>query len=300
MAELGRLLTAMVTPMRADGSLDVAQAQRLAAALLESGSDGLVIAGTTGESPTLEFEEERTLFRELLPICRERSACLVAGTGSNSTRTAIEASQRAEEIGVDALLLVVPYYNKPSQDGLYQHFRAVAESVSLPCIMYNVPSRTAVSMSAETQLRLAHDLPNIRGAKEASGDLDLIGALIDGAPDGFRVWSGNDGDTLPILALGGYGVVSVISHLVGRQVRALLDAFLRDDRDEAARIHRSLIPLTKAMFLVGNPVPLKYALNQVGFSVGPPRLPLAEPDEATAAQIRAELERARIDLPLPV
>ena len=300
MVEFGRLFTAMVTPMQADGSVDMGQATRLAAALLDNGSDGLVVCGTTGEAPTLEFEEERTLFRELLPICREQGATLVAGTGSNSTRTAIESSRQAEAIGVDALLLVVPYYNKPSQEGLYRHFRAVAEAVSLPCILYNVPSRTSINMTAETQLRLAHDVSNIRGTKEASGDLAAIAQIIEGAPDDFLVWSGNDADTLPLLALGGYGVVSVVSHLAGRQVRAMIEAHLRDDRNEAARIHRRLLPLTDAMFLVGNPVPVKYALNLVGFRVGPTRLPLVEPDENVQAKIRAEVERAQIDLPLPV
>ncbi len=300
MAEFGRLFTAMVTPMQADGSVDMGQATRLAAALLDNGSDGLVVCGTTGEAPTLEFEEERTLFRELLPICREQGATLVAGTGSNSTRTAIESSRQAEAIGVDALLLVVPYYNKPSQEGLYRHFRAVAEAVSLPCILYNVPSRTSINMTAATQLRLAHDVSNICGTKEASGDLAAIAQIIEGAPDDFLIWSGNDADTLPLLALGGYGVVSVVSHLAGRQVRAMIEAHLRDDRDEAARIHRRLLPLTDAMFLVGNPVPVKYALNLVGFRVGPTRLPLVEPDENVQAKIRAEVERAQIDLPLPV
>lgn len=297
--ELGRLFTAMVTPMRPDGSLDLEQAKRLAAALLETGSEGLVVCGTTGEASTLEFEEERTLFCELLPIARERGATLVAGTGSNSTRTAIESSLRAEAIGVDALLLVVPYYNKPSQEGLYQHFRAVAESVRTRCILYNVPSRTSINMSAETQLRLA-EIPNIVGTKEASGDLDQIGRIIEGAPAGFRVWSGNDGDNLPILSIGGYGAVSVVSHLAGRQVRGVIDAAVRGDLAEAGRLHRRLMPLVKAMFLEGNPVPLKYALNHVGFEVGPPRLPLVEPQEATAAKIRAALAAAQIDLPVSV
>ena len=300
MTELGRVFTAMVTPMRDDGSVDVEQAKALAAALLESGSEGLVVCGTTGEASTLEFEEERALFRELLPVCHTRGAALVAGTGSNSTRTAIESSRAAQVIGVDGVLLVVPYYNKPSQEGLYRHFRAVAESVTLPCIVYNVPSRTAITMSAATQLRLARDVSNIVGTKEASGDLDLIGAIIEAAPPGFHVWSGNDGDTLPILALGGYGVVSVVSHLAGAQVRGMVDAFLDGRRDEAAALHRRLQPLTNAMFLVGNPVPVKYALNRVGFRVGPTRLPLVEPDAAVGAAIEAELERARIDLPLPV
>ena len=299
MTELGRLFTAMVTPMRSDESVDIDQAKRLGRALLETGSDGLVVCGTTGEASTLEFEEERLLFRELLPVVREHGAALVAGTGSNSTRTAIDSSIRAEQIGVDALLLVVPYYNKPSQEGLYRHFRAVAESVRIPCILYNVPSRTGTNMTADTQLRLAA-IPNIVGTKEASGDLDQIGRIIAGAPEGFRIWSGNDGDNLPILSIGGYGAVSVVSHLAGRQVRGCIDAAVRGDLAEAGRIHRRLMPLVKAMFLDGNPVPLKYALNHVGFPVGPSRPPLVEPDEATATEIRAAVDAAQIDLPVSV
>ena len=299
-ADFGRIFTAMVTPMREDGSVDMGQATALATGLLENGSDGLVVCGTTGEASTLEFEEERTLFRELLPICHAQGGALVAGTGSNSTRTAIDSSRRAEEIGVDGLLLVVPYYNKPSQEGMYRHFRAIAESVTRPCILYNVPSRTGISMNAATQLRLAQDVSNINGTKEASGDLDLIGTIIDGAPDGFRVWSGNDGDTLPILALGGYGVISVVSHLAGRQLRSMVEAFLAGRRDEAAAIHRRLGPLTNSLFLEGNPVPVKYALNQAGFRVGPTRLPLVEPSAPVRAVIDAELARAQIDLPARV
>ncbi len=299
MAEIGRVLTAMVTPLREDGSLDVEQAQRLAAALLRSGSDGLVVCGTTGEAPTLSWDEEMTLFREVLPVVRAHGGCLVAGTGSNSTREAVHASVEAERIGADAVLLVVPYYNKPSQEGLYRHFKTVAEAVSLPCILYNVPSRTGLNMTAATQIRLA-SVSNIIGAKEASGDLEQIGRIIEGAGPAFRVWSGNDGDNLPILALGGYGSISVVSHLAGRRVHAIYDAYLRGDVQEAARIARSLIPITEAMFLAGNPVSVKYALNHAGFRVGPPRLPLVTPDEAIAARIRAAVDATAIDLDVSV
>ena len=293
---LGRLYTAMVTPMREDGAVDVEQAQALAAALIDSGSDGVVVAGTTGESPTLEFEEERTLFRELLPLVHEKGGTLIAGTGSNSTATAIEASEHAAAIGVDGLLLVVPYYNKPSQEGLYQHFRAVAEAVDLPCMLYNVPSRTGTNMTAATQLRLAEDLENICGVKEASGDLEQIAEIIRSAPPRFRVWSGNDGDNLAILAMGGYGAVSVLSHLVGGQIKAMYEAWEAGDSATAGEIQVRLAPLVKAMFLVGNPVPVKWALNEIGFRVGPPRPPLVEPDDAIQEQIRAVLANTEIDL----
>lgn len=298
--EFGRILTAMVTPMRADGSLDVEQAKRLAAAIIDSGSNGVVLAGTTGESPTLEFEEERELFSQLLPVCHEHGGVLIAGTGSNSTRTAVQSSERAQEIGVDGLLQVVPYYNKPSQEGLYQHFQAVAQAVDLPIILYNIPGRTGVNMSAETQLRLAHDLSNIVGTKEATGDLELVARIIQGAPDGFRVWSGDDANTLPLMSIGGYGVVSVLAHIVGTQIRAMVDAFVAGRVEEAAGLHRSLLPITKAMFLSSNPSPIKWTLNRIGFEVGPPRLPLVEPPPEVQTQILAELDRIQVDLPLPV
>ena len=293
---LGRLYTAMVTPMREDGSIDVEQAQALAAALIESGSDGVVVAGTTGESPTLTHEEERVLFRELLPVVRELDATLIAGAGSNSTATAVEASELAAEIGVDGLLQVVPYYNKPSQEGLYQHFRAVADAVDTPIMLYNVPGRTGANMTAATTVRLAEDCPNIAGVKEASGDLEQIAEIIRSAPPRFRVWSGNDGDNLAILAMGGYGAVSVLSHLVGGQIKAMYEAWEAGDTAKAGEIQVRLAPLVKAMFLVGNPVPVKWALNEIGFRVGPPRPPLVEPDDAIREQIRAVLANTEIDL----
>ena len=294
-ADWGRLYTAMVTPMREDGAIDVEQAQALAVALIENGSDGVVVAGTTGESPTLTHEEERVLFRELLPVVHELDATLIAGTGSNSTATAVEASERAADIGVDGLLQVVPYYNKPSQEGLYQHFRAVADAVETPIMLYNVPGRTGANMTAATQVRLAEDCPNIAGVKEASGDLEQIAEIIRSAPPEFRVWSGNDGDNLAILSMGGYGAVSVLSHLVGRQLKAMYDAWEAGDNAKAGEIQVRLAPLVKAMFLVGNPVPVKWALNEVGFRVGPPRPPLVEPDDALQEQIRAVLANSELD-----
>ena len=295
----GRLYTAMVTPMREDGAIDVEQAQTLASALIQSGSEGVVVAGTTGESPTLSHEEERVLFREMLPVVHDLGATLIAGTGSNSTATAIEASEQAARIGVDGLLQVVPYYNKPSQEGLYQHFRAVADAVDTPVMLYNVPGRTGSNMSAATTVRLAEDCPNINGVKEASGDLEQIAEIIRTAPKHLRVWSGNDGDNLAILAMGGYGAVSVLSHLVSGQIRAMYDAWEAGDTAKAGEIQVRLAPLVKAMFLVGNPVPVKWALNEVGFRVGPPRPPLVEPDDAIKEQIRGVLANIDVDLVQP-
>ena len=294
MKTIGRLLTAMVTPFTEKGDVDYEQAKRLALALLDSGSDGLVVVGTTGESPTLIREEEYRLFREVKSVVGERGA-VIAGTGSNSTAEAIVATKEAEKIGVDACLLVVPYYNKPSQEGLYQHFKAIAESTSLPCILYNVPSRTVTSLSAETVIRLSQ-INNIIGVKEASGNLEQIAKIISDTGDDFLIWSGNDSDTLPILALGGYGVISVASHLVGSQIKEMIDNFVSGKSEEAATIHRHLLPLVNALFIVSNPVPVKYALNQIGFRVGKTRLPLTEPDEKSAALIRDKLKQYQIDL----
>ncbi len=296
MAELGRLFTAMVTPFDSAGKVDYGQARRLAQALVASGSDGVVVSGTTGESPTLSKEEKLRLFAEVKAALGQR-ASVVAGTGSYNTAESIELTREAERLGVDGALLVVPYYNKPPQEGLYQHFKAIAEATRLPCILYNVPSRTSLNMAAETVLRLAK-IGNIAGVKEASADFEQIARIIEGAPVGFKVWSGNDGDTFPIMAMGGYGVVSVSAHLVGRQTKTMMEATLRGDLATAAPLHRRLLPFVKALFLVANPIPVKYALNRVGFNVGKPRLPLVEPDEKTAAAIDAALQAAQIDLPV--
>lgn len=296
MKELGRLLTAMVTPFDDKGEVDYEQAKKLALALLASGSDGVVVVGTTGESPTTVRAEEYRLFREIKKTVGGRGT-VIAGTGSNSTAEAIAATREAEKIGVDACLLVVPYYNKPTQEGLYQHFKAVAESTSLPCIMYNVPSRTVVNMTAETVIRLSK-VKNIIGVKEASANFEQIAKIIQETGDDFLVWSGNDTDTFPIMALGGYGIISVASHLVGKQIKRMIDSFIQGKIAEAAAIHRHLLPLVNALFIVSNPIPVKYAVNQVGFRVGKPRLPLTEPDEKTAQIIRDTLKQYTIDLPV--
>ena len=296
MKKPGRLLTAMVTPFNEDGAVDYEQAKKLASALLNSGSEGLVVVGTTGESPTLIREEEIRLFSEVKAAVGERGT-VIAGTGSNSTAEALKATREAERIGVDACLLVVPYYNKPTQDGLYQHFKAIAESTSLPCILYNVPSRTVVSLSADTTIKLSH-IDNIIGTKEASGNLEQISKIISDTREDFLVWSGNDSDTLPILALGGYGVISVASHLVGNQIKKMINSAISGKTDEAASIHRRLLPLFNALFVVSNPIQIKYALNHIGFYVGKPRLPLTEPDEKSAALIKDILKNYKIDLPV--
>ncbi len=296
MKKPGRLLTAMVTPFNEEGAVDYEQAKKLALALLNSGSEGLVVVGTTGESPTLVREEELRLFAEIKSAIGERGA-VIAGTGSNNTAEAVEATKGAEQAGVDGCLLVVPYYNKPTQEGLYQHFKTIAESTKLPCIPYNVPSRTVTNLSVETTVRLSK-IDNIIGIKEASGNLEQIAKIISGTIEDFLVWSGNDSDTLPLLALGGYGVISVASHLVGKQISEMIYSFVDGKTDKAAEIHRHLLPLVNALFVVSNPIPVKYAVNQVGFKAGKPRLPLIEPDEKTAALIKDTLKNYQIDLPV--
>lgn len=298
MADIGRVLTAMVTPFDRDGQVDYDQARQLATALIDSGSDGLVVAGTTGESPTLTLKEKWRLFTEIKRAVGSRGS-VIAGTGNYSTQESIELTQEAERLGVDGVLLVVPYYNKPPQEGLFRHFEAIARSTTLPCILYNVPGRTSCNMTSETVIRLSQ-IPNITGIKEASGDLEQSARIIEHAREDFRVWSGNDQDTLPLLSIGGYGVVSVISHIVGQQIKTMIDDWLEGRTSEAAAIHRRLTPLVKAMFLVSNPIPIKFALNELGMRVGLPRLPLTEPDETTASAIRTELARHRIDLPVAV
>ena len=294
MKKLGRLFTAMATPFKENGEVDYEQAKKLALALLDSGSDGLVVVGTTGESPTLVREEGIRLFREIKSVVGDRGA-VVAGTGSNSTAEAVKSTKEAEKVGVDACLLVVPYYNKPTQEGLYQHFKTIAESTSLPCILYNVPSRTITSLSVDTIVRLSQ-IDNIIGLKEASGNMEQVSYTVSKARKGFTIWSGNDSDTFSLMTLGGYGVISVISHLVGQQIKEMIDNIVSGKLSEAAGIHSHLLPLVNAMFVVSNPIPVKYALNHVGFRVGKARLPLTEPDEKSAALIMDTLKNYKIDL----
>ena len=297
MVEIGRLLTAMVTPFDKSGEVDYDAAKRLASALIDSGSDGLVITGTTGESPTLTSEEKIRLWAEVKAEIGDRGS-VIAGSGSYCTAESMELTREAEKVGADGALLVVPYYNKPPQDGLYEHFAYIARSTSLPCIIYNVPSRTVTNIQADTVLKLS-EIDNIVGIKEASADFEQITKIISGTGHDFKVWSGNDGDTLPIMALGGYGVVSVLSHLVGVQIKEMIDSFVGGANVEAAEIHGRLLPLVNSMFVVSNPIPLKYAMRMIGFDVGGTRLPLIGPDEATGAKIMAEVVKHTMDLPIP-
>jgi 4-hydroxy-tetrahydrodipicolinate synthase len=296
MKHLGRLLTAMVTPFDENGEVDFAQAKKLARALLDSGSDGVVVAGSTGESSTTSFDEKLKLFSEVKTAFGQRGT-VIASTGTYSTKDSIALTKEAEKIGVDGCLLVVPYYNKPTQEGIYQHFKAIAQSTKLPCILYNVPSRTVANMERETVLRLC-SIGNIVGIKESSANYEQIAGIIEGSGKEFLVYSGNDSDTLPVMSMGGYGVISVASHLVGLKIKQMIDFCISGSKDEAAQIHRDLLSLGRALFVVSNPSPIKYALNYLGVSVGKPRLPLTEPDEKSKSIIRDTLAHYKIDLPI--
>lgn len=298
MAELGRLLTAMVTPFTEDGNVNYAQAAKLARALIDSGSDGLVIGGTTGEAPAMSDEERLKLFDEVKQAIGEDGA-VIAGTTDNNTQRSLELSIEAERIGVDALLLTVPAYNKPTQGGLVDHFTKIAEAVQIPGILYNVPSRTALNMTAATTLRLAQ-VPNIAGVKEASSDPDQIAFVIKDAPDGFKVWSGNDNETFSIVATGGYGVVSVAGNIIGNQVAAMIGSILEGNIERAAGEHLRLLPIFKALFIITNPIPVRYAMNRAGFNVGPARLPMQATDDEMASfavQFDPIMDMYNMDIP---
>lgn len=279
MPRFGRLLTAMVTPFDADLRVDLERAKVLARRLVAEGSDGIVVAGTTGESPTLDDDEKLRLFGAVLEAVGDQ-ATVVAGTGNNNTAASLGLTRRAEALGVHGIMLVGPYYNKPTQEGYVQHFSTIAAATSLPVMLYNVPGRTASNITAETTLRLAK-VENIVAIKEASGDLEQIAQIIQHAGDDFTVYSGDDSATLPIMSLGGAGVVSVAAHLIGPQMKAMISAFVGGQLVEAARLHRTYLPVMKGLFAVTNPVLVKAGLALRGFPVGGLRLPLVE---ATADQ----------------
>lgn len=268
----GSLLTAMITPFDDNLMVDYNKVSEISQYLLHNASEGLVIAGTTGESPSLTTEEKIELFRTAVKAVGGKIK-VIAGTGANSTRETIEMSRRAEGTGVDGIMLVTPYYNKPTQDGLYHHFKGVAEAISLPIMLYNVPSRTGVNLTAETCLRLA-EIENIVAVKEASGDLAQVTNICAGAPAGFVVYSGDDVLTMPILSVGGVGVVSVASHLAGAQIKAMIDSFFAGEINKAAEAHQKLTPLFNILFVATNPIPLKEALRLKGIDSGKLRLPL--------------------------
>ena len=272
--DLGRVITAMVTPFDKEGNVHYAEVEQLAAYLAANGSDGIVVCGTTGESPTLSWDEEYQLF-QVVKAAVAGKAKVIAGTGSNSTSEAIEATQKAAKLGVDASLQVVPYYNKPPQIGLYQHFAAIASACDLPMMIYNIPGRTGQSLEPETIAKLAL-LDKIVAIKESSGNLDLVSQIRSLTPPEFAIYSGDDSLTLPILAVGGVGVVSVASHLVGNKIQEMIRAFESGQNQTATKLHIEMLPLFKGLFFAPNPMPIKAALKLQGWEVGGLRLPMCE------------------------
>jgi 4-hydroxy-tetrahydrodipicolinate synthase len=262
----------MVTPFDHNGEVDFEATKNLIEHLIDNGSDGLVVAGTTGESPTLTEDEKVTLFKFVVEAVAGRVP-VIAGTGSNNTRASISLTQKAEETGVDGIMLVAPYYNKPSQEGLYQHFKTIAESTSLPVMLYNIPGRSVVNMAVETVVRLSA-IPNIVAIKDAGGDLDAMAQIISKTPDDFTLYCGDDGLTLPVLAIGGAGIVSVAAHIIGNEMQEMINSFKKGELQAAAKAHRHLLPIMKALFTSPSPTPVKAALNMSGIQVGGVRLPL--------------------------
>ena len=287
MNDFGRVLTAMVTPFNDDLSINYDEVANLAKFLVANGSDGLVIAGTTGESPTLSKEEKLNLFATVLDAVGDK-ATVIAGTGSNDTRASVSLTQEAEKIGVHGAMVVGPYYNKPTQEGYYQHFKAVAENTTLPLIVYNVPSRTGSNILPATIAKLA-EIKNIVAVKEATGNLDQVSEISRTTPNDFSVYSGEDSLTLPFLAVGGTGIISVAAHIVGNRIQEMIAAFLSGNIDKSRTIHLELLPLFKIMFVTTNPIPVKAAVNLIGQKAGPFRLPLVAPTTVELEQIKEAL-----------
>jgi len=272
MGLFGRVSTAMITPFDAKGHIDFPKTTQLINHLLENGTDSLVVAGTTGESPTLSKQEKIALFKHVVKVVEKRVP-IIAGTGSYNTYESIELTKQAELAGVDAVMVVGPYYNKPNQEGLFQHIKAVAESTKLPVMIYNIPGRSVVNIEPDTIIRLS-EIENIVAVKEASGNLNNITKIIASTPDDFYVYSGDDGLTLPLLSVGGTGIISVASHIIGKEMKEMVNSFLAGNIEEASKMHQKLLPLMLALFKAPNPVPVKTALQLKGFDVGSVRLPL--------------------------
>jgi len=280
----GAVVTAMVTPFDERGEVNYEAAAELAAYLVKNGSTGLVLAGTTGESPTLSMEEKLELFRVVVEAVGEK-AYILAGTGSYSTRDAVKLTKAASETGVHGILSVTPYYNRPPQEGLFRHFREVAGATDLPVMIYNVPKRTGVNISPETTLRLA-EIENIVSIKEAGQDLEQAAAICRNAPPGFTVYSGDDSLTLPMLSVGAVGVVSVASNIAGPAIARMIADYQNNRTEEAAALHRKLLPLFQGLFMTSSPIPVKAALKMMGFPVGEPRLPLVPLEAEQEARLQ--------------
>ena len=282
----GRYIVAMITPFDENRALDTKRARELAVRLVDKGTDALIISGTTGESPTVFYPQKIELFKAVMEAVEGRVP-IIANVGDNCTADSAEFAAEVAKLGVDGIMAVVPYYNKPPQEGLYRHFKCIVEAAGIPTILYNIPSRCVINMEAETTLRLAHDFDNIVAVKEASGKLDQIKAIIDGAPEGFVVYSGDDEATLPIMELGGYGVITTTGNVATERMKEIVTAMAEGDHTAALRAHLALQPLMKELFVTANPIMPKEAMKLIGFDCGGVRLPLID---ATPEQ-RAGLER---------
>ncbi len=289
MRELPRLITAMITPFKDDLSVDYEAAQKLAQLLINEGSEGLVISGTTGESPTLSVNEKMELFRAVKEAVGDKGY-IIAGTGTNSTADCIKLTKGATKAGVDAVMIVVPYYNKPNAEGLYQHYKAAAGATDLPVILYNVPGRTGINMLPETVARLS-EIKNIIAVKEASGNLDQVSMIRNMVPEDFIIYSGDDSLTLPMLSVGAYGVISVASHLVAPQIKEMITAYTAGEVKKAAAIHGKLFDLFRTMFITANPIPVKKALSLLGRTADTVRLPLVNATEDETEKIRTVMQQ---------
>jgi 4-hydroxy-tetrahydrodipicolinate synthase len=289
----GSVITAMATPFRDDFSLDLDKAQSLADHLLEHGSDGLVVFGSTGEAATLSDDEKRDLLRAVVQAAAGRGT-IIAGTGTYDTAHSIHLTKMADDNGAQAILLVTPYYNRPPQRGLTAHFTAVAGATSLPVILYNIPGRTACLLEADTLLHLAADVPNIVGVKDATADFNTASRIMAESPPGFEVYSGDDWATFGLVSLGAKGVISVAAHLAGERMRDMIHLIEAGDVASARKLHEELGPLFKGLFIVSNPIPLKAALDIAGMPVGPPRLPLVPATDEERERIRSSMAEAGV------
>lgn len=292
----GQIITAMVTPFNAQGDIDFPATAALVEHLIANGSDALVVAGTTGESPTLSTEEKLELFKFVTDQAAGRVP-VIAGTGSNDTRSSISLTVLAEEAGVDGIMLVTPYYNKPSQEGLFQHFQAIAAETHLPVMLYNIPGRSAVNMTPETIIRLSA-IDNIVCVKEASGDLDAMATIIEETPDTFTLYSGDDSLTLPVLSIGGFGVVSVAAHIIGREMQDMISNFKNGKVQLAASQHRQLVLVMNALFAAPNPVPVKTALTLAGIQTGTVRLPMIPLNTSETQALQQVLKSRTVNSPV--
>lgn len=285
----GNVVTAMVTPFNKEGDIDFNQVEKLANHLADNGSDAILVAGTTGESPTLTHDEELELLAAVKSAVGTK-AQIIMGAGSNCTRTAVKMSKKVEKAGADALLSVVPYYNKPSQDGMVAHFSAIAESTNLPIMLYNIPGRTGVNMEPETIAKVARKYENIFAVKQSNANLDLVTEIIQAAPEDFVLYSGDDSLTLPMMSLGAVGVVSVASHIIGNEIQAMIKAFNSGNVKEAIALQHKYYPVFKKIFMAPNPVPVKAALAKIGIINEDVRLPLVQLTKAQKEEFFATVD----------